>query len=177
MSPSSSLVYTNPHEVCSSKRPSVSYLKLFGCDEFVHVPKEKRSKLDKKEVKCIFIGYKEGMKGYKLWDPASRRKMYNRDVVFREVEGKSKPEEIGQIENNHETMLFELRNEEDDSNDSIESKEEVEQPNLIVRRSERVRKPVERYTPPKFHSEFVLISIDDEPKSVGEEVDLTEGKL
>jgi hypothetical protein len=39
----------------------------------VHFPKEKRSKLDKKEVKCIFIGYKEGMKGYKLWDHASTK--------------------------------------------------------------------------------------------------------
>jgi hypothetical protein len=51
-----------PHEVWSCKNPSVSHLKVFGCDAFVHVPKEKRSKLYKKVVKCIFIGYKEGMK-------------------------------------------------------------------------------------------------------------------
>jgi hypothetical protein len=66
MSPSSELVNTTPNEVCTSKKPSISHLKVFGCDTFVHVPKEKGSKLDKKEVKCIFIGYKEGMKGYKL---------------------------------------------------------------------------------------------------------------
>jgi hypothetical protein len=72
MSPSSMLVNMNLHEVWSGKKPSVSHIKLFGCDAIVHVPKEKRSKLDKKAVKCIFIGYKEGMKGYKLWDPASR---------------------------------------------------------------------------------------------------------
>jgi hypothetical protein len=71
---------------------SLSHLKVFGCDAFVHVPKEKRSKMDKKEVKCIFIGYKEGMKGYKLWDPASRKTMYSRDVVFREVRRKSDSE-------------------------------------------------------------------------------------
>jgi hypothetical protein len=47
------------NEVWYAKNPSVSYLKLFGCDEFLHVPKEKRRKLDKKEVKCIFIGHKE----------------------------------------------------------------------------------------------------------------------
>jgi hypothetical protein len=52
----------NPNEVWSGKNPSVSHLKLFVYDAFVHVPKEKRSKLDKKEVKCIFIGNKEGMK-------------------------------------------------------------------------------------------------------------------
>jgi hypothetical protein len=48
-----------PHEVWLSKKPSFSHLKLFGCDAFVHVPKEKKSKLDNKAIKCIFIGYKE----------------------------------------------------------------------------------------------------------------------
>jgi hypothetical protein len=86
MSPSSTLVKSTPHEVWFGNNPSLSHLKVFGCDVFVHVPKEKRSKLDKKEVKCIFIGYKEGMKGYKIWDPASRKIMYNQDVVFREVQ-------------------------------------------------------------------------------------------
>jgi hypothetical protein len=66
MSLSSMLVNTTPHEVWSGKKHSFSHLKLFGCDAFVHVPKEKRSKLDKREVKCIFIEYKEGMKGYTL---------------------------------------------------------------------------------------------------------------
>jgi hypothetical protein len=59
MSPSSVLFDMTLHELWSSKKPSVSHLKLFGCDSFVHVPKKKRSKLDKKAVKCIFIGYKE----------------------------------------------------------------------------------------------------------------------
>jgi hypothetical protein len=138
----------------------------------VHVPKEKRSKLDKKAVKCIFIGYKKGMKGYKLWDPASRRKMYSRDVVFREVGGKYEPEETVQIKNNPETVRFELRNEEYDSDESTELEEEVEQLTPVVRRFERVRKPVERYSPPEFHFRFVLNAIDDEPNSVGEAVNL-----
>ena len=66
MFPSSTLVDTTPNEVWSSKKPSVAHLKLFRCDAFVHVPKERRSKLDKKVVKCIFIGYKKGMKGYNI---------------------------------------------------------------------------------------------------------------
>jgi hypothetical protein len=33
------------------------------------------------------------------------------------------------------------------------------------------------YNPPDFHSALVLISTNDEPKSVGEVVDLAEGKL
>jgi hypothetical protein len=135
MSPSSALVDTIPNDVWSGKKPLVAHLKVFGCDAFVHVPKERRSNLDKKAINCTFIGYKEGMKGYKLWDPASRRTMYSRDVVFREVRGKSKPEEVVQTENNLDTMWFELRNEEDDSDESTKSEEEVEQLTLVVRRS------------------------------------------
>jgi hypothetical protein len=129
------LVDSTPHEVWFGKNPSLSHLKVFGCDAFVHVPKEKRSKLDKKEVKCIFIGYKEGMKGYKLWDPASRKIMYSRDVVFREVGGNFESEVV-QIEKDPEKVRFELRNEEDDSDESTESDEEVEQPTPVVRRYE-----------------------------------------
>jgi hypothetical protein len=55
----------------------------------VHVPKEKRSKMENKEIKCVFIGYKEGMKGYKIWDPPLRKIVYIQDVVFREVRGTS----------------------------------------------------------------------------------------
>ena len=61
MSSSSALVDTNQNEVWYGKKPPVSHLKVFGCDAFVNVPKEKRSKLYKKAFKCIFIGYKDGI--------------------------------------------------------------------------------------------------------------------
>jgi hypothetical protein len=114
MSPSSVLVDTTPNEVWSGKNSSVTHLKIFGCDAFVHVPKKNRSKLDKKAVKYIFTRYKEGMKGYNLRDLASRRTMYSRDLVFREIRGKSEPEEVVQTKNNFDTVRFELMNEEDD---------------------------------------------------------------
>jgi hypothetical protein len=75
------------------------------------------------------------MKGYKLWDLASRKTVYSRDVVFREVEGKSELKEVVQTNNNLNMVQFELRNEEDDSDESTESKEEVEKLNPVVRRS------------------------------------------
>jgi transposase InsO family protein len=67
-SPSSTLDDKTPHEIWSTKKPSLQHLRVFGCDDYVHVPKENRSKLDKKAEKCIFIGYKDGVKGYKLWN-------------------------------------------------------------------------------------------------------------
>jgi hypothetical protein len=43
------------------------------------------SKLDKKAEKYIFIGYKYGLKGYKIWNPETKKLMYSRDVVFKEM--------------------------------------------------------------------------------------------
>ena len=84
-SPTSTLIDKIPQEVWTGKKPSIKHLKVLGCDAYVHVPKEKRSKLDNKAEKCIFIGYKDGMKGYKLWNPITKKTIYSRDVVFREV--------------------------------------------------------------------------------------------
>ena len=84
-SPSSALEDKTPHEVWTGKKPSLSHLRVFGCDAYVHVPKEKRTKLDNKSERCIFIGYKDGLKGYKLWNLETRKVVYSRDVVFREV--------------------------------------------------------------------------------------------
>jgi hypothetical protein len=92
-------------------------------------------------------------------------------VVFREFGSKSEPEEIFHTKNNPEKVQFELRSEEEDSNESVESEEEVEQPTSVVRRLERVRKPVERYSLPHLCSAFMLISTDDEPKLTGEAVE------
>lgn len=46
-----------PHKVWPSKKPSLKHLKVFGYDVYVDVPKENRSKQNKKDEKCIFIGY------------------------------------------------------------------------------------------------------------------------
>ena len=80
--PTSALVDKTPHEVWTGKKPSLSHLRVFGCDAFVHVPKDKRNKLDSKAEKCIFIGYKDGVKGYKLWNLVKRKTVYSRDVIL-----------------------------------------------------------------------------------------------
>ena len=63
--------------VWTGKNPSLSHLRLFGCDAFVHAPKEKRTKLHSKSEKCIFIEYKEGLKGYNIWNPKRINIVYN----------------------------------------------------------------------------------------------------
>jgi hypothetical protein len=81
--PSLSLDEKTPQEVWIGKKPSLTHLKVIGCEAYVHVPKENKSKLDKKDEKCIFIGYKYGLKGYKIWNPETKKVFHSRDVVFR----------------------------------------------------------------------------------------------
>jgi hypothetical protein len=69
ISPSLVLYDKNPQEVWTGKEPSLTHIKVFDRESYVHVLKENKSKLDKKAGKCIFIGYTDGLKGYKLWNP------------------------------------------------------------------------------------------------------------
>ena len=79
------LVKKTPYEAWAGKKPSLSHLRVFGCDAFMHVPKKKTRKLDIKSKKCIFIGYKDGVKGYKLWNLITKKIVYSRDVIFKEA--------------------------------------------------------------------------------------------
>ena len=72
-SPTLALIDKTPQEVWTGKKPSIKLMKVFGCDAYVHVPKEKRSKLDNKAKKGIFIVYKYGMKGYKIWNHVTKK--------------------------------------------------------------------------------------------------------
>ena len=54
---------------------------MFGCRALVHVPRDERSKLDRKTKQCIFLGYSNEEFGYKLWD-LTTKKIISRDVVF-----------------------------------------------------------------------------------------------
>ena len=42
-----------PEEVFSGKKPKVSHLRIFGCPVYIHIPKEKRTKLDPSGKKGI----------------------------------------------------------------------------------------------------------------------------
>jgi hypothetical protein len=58
----STLVDKTLYEPWTSKKPSIKHLKVFGCDAYMHVPRENRSMLDHKAEKCIVIAYKDGIR-------------------------------------------------------------------------------------------------------------------
>ncbi len=74
-----------PEEKFTGKKLDFSHLKVFGCIAYVHVVEEKRSKLDPKVEKCIFIRYSSKQKGYKCFNPSTRKWQVSRDVMFDEM--------------------------------------------------------------------------------------------
>jgi transposase InsO family protein len=52
----SALGFKTPEEMFSGKKPEVIHLKIFGCPVFVHILKEKRTKLEPSGKKRIFVG-------------------------------------------------------------------------------------------------------------------------
>lgn len=71
------------------KKPSLRYLRVFGCEAYAYVPDRKRSKVENKVVKCICISYGIGVKGYKLWNHVTKTFIYNRSVIFRDLKPSS----------------------------------------------------------------------------------------
>ena len=80
-----SAVATTPYELWHGTRPNLSHLKIIGSTAYIHVPKERRTKLDTHSHKGIMIGY-GGTNQYKVWDLTRDDIVVSRDVVF--IEGK-----------------------------------------------------------------------------------------
>ena len=176
-------------EVWSGKKPLVRHLRVFGCEAYAHVPKKNRSKLENKAVKCIFIGYSVGVKGYKLWDPVACKVLYRRNVIFRDLtsspivlqpDEKEKKEDIVQFpltpeKTEQKDHVWSNDEESSSSFDSSEEEEKEEQPQpQPLRRSTRVRKQPKRFDYSMLDSNctFALITNIDEPRSVKEALDM-----
>jgi len=79
----SSIDNKSPHEVWLGKKPAINHLRVVGTTCYVHVPDQKRKKLDKKSLKCVLIGY-DGDDNYRVWHQDSNYVMRSRDVWFNE---------------------------------------------------------------------------------------------
>jgi hypothetical protein len=81
----SALGLKTPEEMFTEKKPEVSHLKIFGYPLFIHIPKEKRNKLDPSGNNGIFVGYCEVSKAFRIYIPGQHHIEISRDVTFDEV--------------------------------------------------------------------------------------------
>jgi hypothetical protein len=84
------LGFKTPEEKLTGKKPKVSHLKIFGCPVFIHIPKEKRNKLEPSGKKGIFVVYCEVSKAFRIYIPGHHHIEINRDVTFDEEEALNK---------------------------------------------------------------------------------------
>lgn len=73
-----------PEERWTGIKPKVDYFRVFGSIAHVHVPIQKRIKLDDRSHRCILLGVSDESKAYRLYDPITKKIRISRDVIFEE---------------------------------------------------------------------------------------------
>ena len=159
-----------PHEAWYGRKPRVEHLRVFGCTAYVHIPKDERGKLDSKTKRCTLLGYGSVRKGYRVFDQLTLKISYSRNVEFDERENGTAPVE-DKTSVQHPLILDPVDETKlSESHEGSGSTEELptegtEQPTADdrLRRSTRVRRPVDYYG-----SQQVHITIHHEPTSFEE---------
>ena len=66
------------------KKLEVIHIKIFGCLEYLHILKEKRTMLDPSRKMEIFVGYYEVSKAFRIYILGFHNIDISRDVTFDE---------------------------------------------------------------------------------------------
>ena len=83
--PTKALNGRTPFEAWHGRKPSVAFMRTFGCMGHVKNTKPSLTKLEDRSTKMVFLGYEKGSKAYRLCDPVTGRVTVSRDVVFDEA--------------------------------------------------------------------------------------------
>ncbi|KAD3639942.1 hypothetical protein E3N88_29165 [Mikania micrantha] len=153
-------VERTPFKIWHGKVPSLSYLKVWGCEAY---PKQyTQNKLEARSTKCIFVGYPRDCMGYYFYDPTEQKVFIARKAEFLETkflsEGTSgRTVEIEEVQDSQDdTHLVDTSNQHEDvENDHVD-----DQDTQNVRRSGRISVPPERYG---FFMDGCYVVDSDEP--------------
>ncbi|OMO73383.1 Integrase, catalytic core [Corchorus capsularis] len=177
-SPSTAIDLKTPQEVWYDKPSDYSALRIFGCPAYVHV---NDGKLEPRAIKCIFLGYGTGVKGYRLWHSDSNK--VSRDVNFDESTMFSQKEELFDIAGTDQIVVFDAPPLKSPSVTTEEPRTETDDlsKSIAERRTRREIKKPQRYadcislnvgeTDPIAYALSVAEIIDsDEPRSYKEAI-------
>lgn len=152
-------VSKTPFEIWTKKKPDVGHLRIFGSTAMVHVPKANRLKWDKKAIKHILVGYDENTKGYRCYNPDTKKIITSRDVTIMEEtketsivieSGMEKADVSDSVGDENESLysteeqsvedIEESNSEEKDDDSDYVPDQEPENDIMVLRRSERQKK-------------------------------------
>ena len=80
----SNSISTTPYEIWNGRKPSLKFVKIRGCPNFVK--RLKSDKLDVKLIKGRFVGYPKDSLGFYFYLPAEQLVIVSKDAVFLEKE-------------------------------------------------------------------------------------------
>uniref|UniRef100_A0A803MUH4 Retroviral polymerase SH3-like domain-containing protein n=1 Tax=Chenopodium quinoa TaxID=63459 RepID=A0A803MUH4_CHEQI len=131
-SPHTALGLKTTEEMWSGSPGDYSGLRVFGCPAYAYV---NDGKFEPRAKKCIFLGYTDGVKGYRLWDPRTSRIITSRDVTFNESVFLQKGD----------TYSFELPEKQATTPRKEQSSHQVQKTSLAHGRAKRPIKPPVRF--------------------------------
>ncbi|GJQ65387.1 hypothetical protein Trydic_g7497 [Trypoxylus dichotomus] len=73
----------SPYELWYNKIQCIDHLRSFGTDCYAQIPKQKRSKFEKKAIKGQVVGYCADKDGYRIWI-SENHIILSRDIIFHE---------------------------------------------------------------------------------------------
>ena len=79
--PTKALTGKTSYKAWYGRKPSVSFLWIFGYIDHVRKTKPILTKLEDRSTLMVFLGYVEGTKAYRLYDPRGDKVLVSRDVV------------------------------------------------------------------------------------------------
>ena len=82
--PHSSMKGNTPFEAYFRHKPDVSNLRVFGSTAWARIPLDKKRDLQPQSIECMFIGYPNESKGFKLLDIKTKHMMIEISVNFDE---------------------------------------------------------------------------------------------
>ena len=183
-SPSTAIDLKTPMEMWTGKPADYSHLHVFGSPVYVKYNAQETTKLDSKSRKCMFLGYADGVKGYRLWDPTAHKVIISRDVIFVEdkVQGK---EDDDTSKQKPETITVQVEHEQGKSDpyssEAILEREEQE----AMAGTPQVRRGTRERRRPDWYADFgqqgniayCLLTEDGEPSTFHEAVEGEEATL
>jgi hypothetical protein len=78
------IVGKTPYELWYKKKPVYSNIRVFGCRAYVHIPKERRTKLDSTAKEMVFIGYSTTSKAWRFYDEENGKLCLSSEATFDE---------------------------------------------------------------------------------------------
>lgn len=83
--PTRARAHATPHQLLLGTAPSYDHLRTFGCLCYPNSIATAPHKLAPRSQACAFLGYPPGTKGYRCYDPSTRRVLTSRHISFDET--------------------------------------------------------------------------------------------